>query len=241
MRYLLVFMLFVGIFVIGKKSCNSFHFGMGKRGTGPARTEQRQASNFHAIDLNVAAKVEVSVSENYFVEVEAQENLLPILKTEVENGTLRIYFDENVSYSKDLKIRISAPAFDAFTVAGSGELRVLSAIRSEKMDLVIAGSGDIYIPQGEFGTVKTTISGSGEVELGGKAERMYSEIAGSGDVNAKSFTINDLEASIAGSGSVTCDVARTLKADIAGSGDVFYSGNPSVNADVSGSGKVSKL
>ncbi len=98
MRYLLVFMLFVGLFVVGK---NSFHFGMGIRGKGPVKTESRNVSGFHAIDLNVSAEVEVKISDNYFVEVEAQENLLPILKTEVENGTLKIYFDENVSYSKD--------------------------------------------------------------------------------------------------------------------------------------------
>jgi len=238
MRYLLVFMLLVGLFVVGK---NSFHFGIGIRGKGPVKTESRNVSDFHAIELNVAAEVEVKISDNYFVEVEAQENLLPVLKTEVENGTLKIYFDENVSYSKDLRIRVSAPAFDAFAVAGSGTLRALAPVRSEKMNLSVAGSGEIFVPEGDFGTLKTSISGSGGIELGGKADSMTSEISGSGDVKAKAFTANDLQASIAGSGSVTCDVARTLKADIAGSGDVFYSGSPAVNADVSGSGKVTKL
>lgn len=241
MRYLLAFMLLVGIFVLGKNSCHGINFGIGLRGEGPVKTEPRQVGDFHAIDLNVAADVEVKISDTYFVEVEAQENLLPILKTEVEDGTLKIYFDENVSYSKDLKIRVSAPEFDAFNVAGSGTLRTLAPIRAEKMKLTVAGSGDIIVPEGDFGTLKTSISGSGGIELSGKADLMKSEIAGSGDVKAKSFTTNELEASIAGSGSVTCDVARNLKADIAGSGDVYYSGSPTVNADVSGSGKVTKL
>ena len=245
MRYLLIFMLFVGLFVVGKRAChfnpNGFVFGVGIRGEGPAKTEIRSVSNFHAIELGVSGDVEVSVAETFFVEVQAQENLLLVLKTEVDNGTLKIYFSENVSYSDNLKIRVSAPAFDAFSIGGSGTVRVVTPIQSDKMKLEIGGSGDIYLMQGEFGSVKTSIAGSGGIELGGKANSMESEIAGSGDVKAKALTANELKVSIAGSGSVTCDVVQTLKAEIAGSGDVFYTGAPTVDADVNGSGKVKKL
>lgn len=245
MRYLLIFMLLVGVFVIGKRSCNfnsnGFMFGVGVRGEGPAKSETRSVSDFHAVALELSAEVEVSVAETYFVEVRAQENLLPILKTEVDNGTLKIYFSENVSYSEDLKIRISAPAFDALSIGGSGTIRVLTPLQSEKMNLAIAGSGDIYLSQGDFGDLSTSIAGSGGIELGGRTNHMKSEIAGSGDVKAKSMTTNELDVSISGSGSVTCDVVQTLDARISGSGDVFYSGSPSVDTDVSGSGKVKKL
>ncbi len=241
MRYLLAFMLLVGIFALGKKSFNFLHFGGGVSGTGPVKTETRQITGFHAIDLNVAANVEVNISETFHVEIEAQENILPLLKTEVADGVLRIYFEDNVSYSKDLKIRVSGPSFDAFTVSGSGDLRTIAPIRAEKMGLTVAGSGNIYLQNGDFGSIYTSISGSGGIELSGKTGSMKSEIAGSGDVNAKSFTANELEASIAGSGSVTCDVTSVLKAEIAGSGDVYYSGSPAVNADVNGSGKVTKI
>ncbi len=245
MRYLLIFMFFVGIFVVGKRSCNlnsnGFVFGPGIKGKGPVQTENRDVRDFHAIQLEVSADVEVSVGETYFVEVQAQENLLPVLKTELKDGALKIYFDENVSYSESLKIRVSAPAFDAFSIGGSGTIRVLTPIQSEKMDLAIAGSGDIYLTQGDFGNLKTSIAGSGGIELGGKASNMKSEIAGSGDVKAKALTANELNVSISGSGTVTCDIAQTLKAQISGSGDVFYTGEPSVDADVSGSGKVKKM
>ena len=41
MRYLLIFMFLVGIFVVGKRSFN-FSFG-GTKGTGPMKTETRSA------------------------------------------------------------------------------------------------------------------------------------------------------------------------------------------------------
>ncbi len=232
MRYLLLFMLLVGIFVVGKRS---FHFSfMGTKGKGPVKTETRNVSDFHGIELNLSGDVEVRVADQFSVEVQAQENLLPLLKTEVENGQLRIYFDENVSNSDNLKILVSGPSFDNLNVAGSGKITVTTPIQSERMTAAISGSGDLIIQQATFGALECSISGSGGMELGGTANATEIHISGSGDVNAKQLTSNELRAEIAGSGSVTANVVQVLKADIAGSGDIFYTGDPSVESNVAG-------
>lgn len=241
MRYLLIFMLLVGLFMFGSRIFHFNNFGFGLKGEGPVKTENRSASDFHAIETSIAGDVEVSVADNYSVEVQAQENLLPILKTEVEDGTLKIYFSESVSHHENLKIRVSAPAFDRFSLGGSGTIRVLTPLRADNMKMEIAGSGDIFLLQGEFGGINTSIAGSGSMELGGKANSLHSEIAGSGDIKARQLTTNELDVQISGSGSVTCDVVQNLKAAISGSGDVYYSGQPVVDANVSGSGSVKKL
>lgn len=241
MRYLLIFMVLFGLFMFGARNFHFDSFGFGVKGEGPVKTETRAASDFHAIESSIAGDVEVSVSDNYFVEVQAQESLLPILKTEVEDGTLKIYFSESVSYSGELKIRVSAPAFDQFSLGGSGIIKSSGPIRAEKMKMEVAGSGDIVVKEAEFGSATASIAGSGSIELGGKSGALHTEIAGSGDVDAKQMTVNDLDVAISGSGSVTCDVAQNLKASIAGSGDVFYSGQPAVETNVSGSGTVKKI
>lgn len=242
MRYLILFMILVGIFVVGSRSCNGFHFGFGGvRGEGPVKTENRSANDFHAVSVEIPGLVEITVSDRYSVEVQAQENILPLLKTEVENGKLRLYFEENVSQVKDLKVRISAPAFDELSIGGSGTIKTLSTLNGERLELSIGGSGDIEVPQAEVGEVRCSIAGSGNIRVGGKTGDARFEIAGSGDIAAKELAANTGQASIAGSGTVTCNVSQTLKAEIAGSGDVFYTGSPSVDTDVSGSGKVKKV
>lgn len=242
MRNLLIFMALVGIFVLSKRSChgNFFHFG-GISGSGPVQTETRIATGFNGIELDISADVEVTVGETYAVEVSAQQNLLPLLKTVVENGALHIYSDENFRNAEGIKIRVTAPVFDRFEVSGSGTLRVLNAIRAEKMNMSVAGSGDIFSMQSDFGSLSTSIGGSGTIELGGKANDMTSDISGSGDVKAKQLSTNSLKVSISGSGTVTADVTTSLDASISGSGDVFYSGTPSVETSVSGSGTVKKI
>lgn len=242
MRNLLIFMFLVGVFVIGKRSCNNFSWAFGGvSGTGPVKTETRNVSNFNAINLELPADVEVTIGEQFFVEVSTQENLMPLLKTSVENGVLKIHADENIRSSEEMTIRITAPAFEKFAVSGSGTIRVGNAIQAEKMSLNIAGSGDIFCQQSEFGVLQTSIAGSGTIELGGKANEVKADISGSGDIKAKSLTTNNLKVSISGSGTVTADVIAELDASISGSGDVFYTGSPSVQTSVGGSGSVKKL
>jgi len=232
-------MFLVGIFVVGKRSC-SFPF-VGIKGSGPIKTETRSARDFHAVELDLSGDVELRVAEQFSVEVQAQENLLHLLKTEVDGGRLKIYFSENVSRSEDIKIRISGPSFDGLSVAGSGKITVQTPIQSERMNASIAGSGDLIIQQATFGALDCNISGSGSMELGGTANATQVTISGSGDVQAKQLSSNEMRARIAGSGSVTAHVVQVLKADIAGSGDIFYSGDPSVESNIAGSGTVKKL
>jgi hypothetical protein len=240
MRYLLFFMFLVGLFVIGRRSFNFIHIGNGLSAKGPVRTETRNVSHFKGVDLAVPASVDVRVSDQYSVEVDAADNLHAILKTELKGETLNIYFSENVNNSGEIKIRIAGPNFDHFSIAGSGSFRVNTPIQSEKMNLNIAGSGDIFMEQSTLGAVDCEIAGSGNITLGGSADRVETDIAGSGDIKAKSLTVNDLDVSISGSGSVHANVVKSLKAAISGSGDVFYTGTPTVDADVSGSGKVKR-
>ncbi|MFN0212833.1 MAG: head GIN domain-containing protein [Saprospiraceae bacterium] len=242
MRNLLIFMLLVAVFVLGKRSCNGTHFSFGGvSGKGPIQTETRNVQGFHGIDLGIAGNVEVTVGENYSVEISAQQNLLPLLKTELREGALHIFSEENLNSSEGIVIRVTAPSFDEFSVSGSGTIRVNSAVRSEKMAMNVAGSGEIYCAQSDFGSLSTNIGGSGTIELGGEANDMESDIAGSGDIKAKSLTVNTLKVSISGSGTVTADVISNLDASISGSGDVFYSGSPAVETSISGSGKVKKI
>ena len=242
MRYLILFMFLIGIFVLGNQSFGGFHFGFGGvSGKGPVEKETRSVGDFHAVEVEIPADVEVRVSDQYSVEVQAQENLLPLLKAEVKDGKLRLYFEENVSNAKDLKVWVSAPSFDHLALSGSGTLKAVSPLSGDRLELSIGGSGDIDVPQADVAKMQCSIAGSGNIKVAGKAGEIGFEIAGSGDIAAKDLLANTGKASIAGSGSVTCHVEQTLKAEIAGSGDVFYTGSPSVDTEIAGSGKVKKL
>lgn len=239
MRYLIIFMLLVGVFVVGKRSCSGFHFNS-IQGEGPQQTETRSVNGFHRIELESSGKV-VFTTGDFQVTVEAQGNLLPHIKTENRNGALRIYSDDNISTSQDLIFRVSAPSLDGLSLSGSGSIEIKSPLESDKMEISLGGSGEISVLQGTFNNLECGLGGSGNIKLGGKTNSASMNIGGSGDIDAKEMEINELRTGIAGSGAVSAHVIQVLKADISGSGEVRYSGSPSVESNVSGSGSVVKM
>lgn len=232
-------MLLVGLFVFGRKAC---HFsGTGLNGQGPLKTETRSVGDFHGVELAIAGELEISVSDRYSVEVQGQENILPVLKTRVENGILKIDFEENVDGYESLRIKVSAPSFDDITLSGSGTIRATSTLTANRLEVSLPGSGEIVLTQLDAGTVDCEVGGSGSVELGGKTNELQASMSGSGEVKAKDLAANDCKADLSGSGSISCNAAQTLKASISGSGNVSYAGNPTVEQQVSGSGEVKRM
>jgi hypothetical protein len=238
MRYLFIFMLCVGIFVLGKRSFHCSGFG-GLRGEGPARTENRTLGAFHAVEANFSGDVEVSMADQNAVTIETHENLLPHLKTEVKDGVLHIYFDTNVSYIKDLKVRVSTTTLDALTLGGSGSIRTMTALKLEQLKLKISGSGDIDAAQLEITNLGTEITGSGTIKVGGKTNEFKAIVSGSGDIIADQLNSGSCTATVTGSGGIDCGlVQQTLDAEVTGSGDIRYGGTPRTNVDITGSGSV---
>ena len=83
------------------------------------------------------------------------------------------------------------------------------------------------------------ITGSGDVDLEGKAERLEAEISGSGEVSAYKLTAKTARLRVSGSGDIRATVTQSVRARVSGSGKIKISGNPAErDTDVSGSGKI---
>src|SRR5512140_3219381 len=84
--------------------------GPSERGSGNVISETRNVSDFHAIDISYPAQVFIKQGAKESLKVEAEDNLLPKLKTRVSNGVLEIFYDrqngKHVNPTKTVKITI---------------------------------------------------------------------------------------------------------------------------------------
>jgi hypothetical protein len=244
MRNLLLFMLLVGIFVLGRNSCHhdgfNFNFGPGERGQGPSVSETRTPGNFNKISSMLSADIVWESGQVFEVQMNGQANILALLRTEIDGNTLKLYFDGNISTHEPIQIKVISPSISGVEMNGSGNFTALSKINGEQVSLEINGSGNISVPDVSAIKLTTQIVGSGDLSLGGQSNQLQIEILGSGNFKGKSLSANEVSATIAGSGDIYCQAVTTLKAEIMGSGNVYYSGSASVQSDIAGSGEVIK-
>jgi hypothetical protein len=213
-------------------------------GEGPVVTETRNVSNFSGVDLRVAGNVNFTQSQDYKVEVRAQQNILGFLETYVSNNRLVIRFDNDVRVRtyEDVTINISAPDLNSLRVSGSGNITTTGPLTPASMELDISGSGDITVSSLETDNLDARISGSGDIKvLNGVATEEKLKISGSGDMDFSNVLAKYVTTSTSGSGDIRVYATDRLNVTISGSGSVYYKGQPAINTSISGSGKVRQL
>ncbi len=211
------------------------------QGTGPVISETREIKPFNSIELDINAEVYLSNDTTYIMKIEAQENILSHLRTEVRGNRLEIDFDKGcfIDYKKVI-IYLSTNKLEEIEINGSGNIIGKDVFNTEKIDIEIDGSGDVDL-QLVSNKVGASISGSGDIILKGTAEKFRVDISGSGKVRAEELTTYKTDIDISGSGECYVYAHDYLDVSINGSGDVKYSGSPELRTHISGTGTVSKM
>lgn len=213
------------------------------KGNGNIKTQSRPLGHFSALSLALPGKLELRMGESESVTIEADDNLLPLISSVIENGTLKLRpIRNNVQLdTRNLKLVVQARNIERIALGGSGAIEA-QRLRAPKLDLSLGGSGAITIGQVEADALAVSLGGSGKLKAGGGAVRRVSvSIGGSGDVELGQVSSDEASVNVAGSGNATVWARNALSVSIAGSGDVNYYGDPQVSKTVIGSGSTRRL
>ena len=213
------------------------------QGSGRIVKQARQVSGFTGLSLAVPARVELRIGASEGLTIEADDNLLPLVETVVDDGTLNIRPSKrNLNLrSKAIRVVVQARAIERLSLGGSGSIEA-APLRARRLDLDLGGSGSISLKGVEAETVSVSLGGSGDVQAaGGTVGKVSVSIGGSGDVDLGRVQAASASVSLAGSGDATVWPRDRLSASIAGSGDVHYYGDPQVGKSTTGSGEVKRL
>jgi hypothetical protein len=213
------------------------------QGSGTIRKQAREVAHFNAISVAVPGQVELRLGNNEGITVETDDNMLPLVETVVEDGTLNIRpARKNLNLqTRTLKIVVQARTIERLSLAGSGSIEA-DALRGAKLQFDIGGSGSIDVKGIEAETVAVSVGGSGDLKAGaGAARKLSVSIGGSGDVDLGRVQSDTVSVSVAGSGEATVWAREALSMTIAGSGDVNYYGDPKVSKSVVGSGEARRM
>ena len=197
------------------------HYQFGNvTGSGTMRLEKRDVPAFTAVNISGAYDVEIVVQKEQSLEIEGDDNLLPLIKTEVKNGVLSINNEKSFSTRKALRVRIAVPNLDGISTSGASEFTV-SNVRSDEFNIEASGAGSLQI--------------SGETKA--------LEVGMSGAVNLDAKDLKAQKVNVKSSGAASADVyaSEELRASVSGAGNIDYYGDPkSVTEDASGAGSISK-
>lgn len=215
------------------------------KGDGCVVTREYDVNRFDEIVCALPATVNFSVADEYTCVVRVDENLLDYIDIKAEDGELVLsqpkskggnYVNFN---STEFVIDITAPEIDEITVAGSGDINILSPLSVKDLEVSIAGSGNVVFKEEiDIDHLELSVAGSGDIHLDkGMVQELEANIAGSGDI-VSYVEVQEMEATVMGSGDITANVTGKLEYQIIGSGDIFYYGGAELEGKIAGSGSI---
>ncbi len=215
----LVILLSIGL-VIGLKGCSFINITDKIKGSGIVKTENRNLDRFSSLDMSCAGSIQVRFQEPKNFEIRGDDNILPLIITEVKDDTLYIRSSKEYEPKDKLEIILSLPDLKRCALGGAGQAN-LSNIKNKRVELILSGAGEL-IASGETEEAEITLSGAGQVDAK--------------NLHAVSAKVNST-----GVGSVDIYATGKLDAKTTGVGEINYYGSPKiVNKQAGGLGEINE-
>ena len=135
------------------------------KGSGTLATETREVGNFDAIQLDGSGKLVITQGETNALQIEAEDNILPDLKSTVEGSTLVLGFQDKF-WQKTLlptvTITYSLVVTDltAITFNGAGDLD-MNLLDTDSLTITVNGAGQVKIANLTADSLSIQINGTG--------------------------------------------------------------------------------
>ena len=187
-------------------------------GDGQPASEERPIGPVTEIRSDGAFALTIKNGPAPQLDIEADKNILPIIKTTVSNGRLEIYSEQSYSVDGRIKITVSSPNITEIAASGSNR---------------IDGTGF------DAGPLSISLNGSNNAALSGKTAALTCVMSGANHLAAQGLAADSANVTLNGSGDATVDARQGIVAQISGAGSITVYGNPKQrNTQVNGAGKI---
>lgn len=222
-------------------ACN-FNINPGERGNGNVISEERPVtSNFTEVRGSSGLDVYLTHGETPQIIVEADENLLPYIETEIEGGKLKISTSGNIGRSTAKKVFVTFTELNRIEASSGAEVVTNSVVESQNLSLRSSSGADLEVSVFSENLIAKASSGA-EMVISGKASNLEADASSGSEIEAKDLKVITCKAEASSGAEVIVNVKDRLTTNATSGGEINYYGNPvSVDSNKSRSGSVKKM
>lgn len=189
------------------------------RGSGTPATESREVPEFARIEAGGAIQLDVRIGSPRAVVVQADDNLIGHLRTDVEDGALRLSMRPGSYETRTpMRVEVVTPVLSHLVLDGAAKAKVAG----------LAG-----------GSLAVDASGAADLELLGRVDLLTAKLSGAAELEGFGLEALRADLEIDGAGEAEVDAREELTADVGGAGKLRYRGEPKrLRTETSGAGTV---
>ncbi len=196
-------------------------------GSGVIRAEARPVTAFSELEVSGGLEVTVRRGDTPSVRVEADDNLLPLVRTEVKGDRLvvRTTAREGLSPTRPIQVAVTVPRLKALAASGGVELD-LEAPTEPRFSVEASGGVELRALSLDVETLTVSASGGVQLELAGRAGQAVWDASGGVDVKAPKLLARTVTLDASGGCELDLSASEAVTGDVSGGVDVTIHGDP---------------
>lgn len=189
-------------------------------GSGTLKKESRPAADgFSRVKITGALTLQAKCgASSTSIEVLADDNILPILITDVHGDTLEVRTTESYRPRNPVVVSVKMPAL---------------------AQLIVSGACGAEVDGLDEGDLEITVEGASSLRATGKLDTLRGEVSGAARLDAEALECKTVKLDVSGAAKGHVWATELIDADVSGAAKLTYKGKPkSANTKTSGVGSV---
>ncbi|MCB0686129.1 MAG: DUF2807 domain-containing protein [Saprospiraceae bacterium] len=138
----------------------------GISGNGNVIKKERPVSAFTSIKTSNGWDLELTQGNSHTLVIEADENLVDLVKTEIQGNTLIIHSEANINRSKMRKIHLTFVEVNTIEASGGADVVAKNDIQSGDFSIKCSGGSDLSLAQLSCDHFDGQFSGGSDANIG---------------------------------------------------------------------------
>jgi hypothetical protein len=209
------------------------------RGSGHVVRDLRDLPPFESVAVRSGIHATVEIGPQAPVQVDADDNVLPLVVTEVIDNTLEIRFLQGawVRSEEPVRVKVRVPWLRSLTASGGADLRA-EVDPGDELDIHSSGGAEVRVRGVHAARLSVEGSGGSRVHISGAVDRMKLRLSGGSRLRAASLSARAVN--VQGSGGATAEIRATdeLRGSLSGGSSVRLLGRASSRVSTSGGSSV---
>jgi hypothetical protein len=203
------------------------------RGSGVSMEETRPVEAFHALEAGSALQVTIAVTKDAKpgLKISGDDNLVPLVESEIRDGTLilRIKADSSISPKLPLLAEVTSGELDRVEASGASKVTVKGGSKVDRFIAGASGAARVFVEGVETPKAVASASGASHVTLSGSAESLEVDASGASQVKAEELKVDDAKVSISGASGAALRASKSVAGDVSGASHLDLHGRPAKN------------
>ena len=210
------------------------------KGNGNVVEESRDLGEFDKISVSRGMNVYISQGTSTKVIVKADENLLKVIDTYVDDGTLKITCTKGIRNATSNKVFVTVPDIKLIKSTSGSNVFSEDSLKTENLEVKSTAGSNIHLTL-EVGELTVSAAAGSNIFLDGTAKSLTMKANSGSNIKAGDFLAENCDVKVSSGANIWVKVQNGLKARASSGGNFWYTGEPSpLEVEKSSGGNVIK-